>query len=99
MQCFTTLVITRSGLITCQCFLDVLSEFIFIMVITWIKLVRTRIVRPENRKGPRYPNSLPFLAAQKAYAVKEATTPAVSINASSTILPETCNDWYAKGYN
>uniref|UniRef100_A0A0A8XS24 Transmembrane BAX inhibitor motif-containing protein 4 n=1 Tax=Arundo donax TaxID=35708 RepID=A0A0A8XS24_ARUDO len=53
----------------------------------WMKLVKTRIVRPENRRGPRYPNSLPFFEAQKAYAVKEAATPAVNINASSTILP------------
>jgi hypothetical protein len=85
----STVVITISGLLIWLCFLDVLLEFT--MVITWIKLVKTRIVRPENRIGPRYPNSLPFLAAQKAYAVKEATTPAVSINASSTILPEICD--------
>jgi hypothetical protein len=63
----------------------ILSELI--IGITWRKLVRTRIVSAEDRIGPRYPNSLPFFEAQKAYAVKETTTPAVNTKASRTIFP------------
>jgi len=44
-------------------------------------------VSAEDRIGPRYPNSLPFFEAQKAYAVKETTTPAVNTKASRTIFP------------
>jgi len=56
--------------------------------LTWIKLVRMRIMREVKRIGPRKLKSLPFFAAQKVYAVREQTTAEVRINASSTILPE-----------
>jgi len=49
--------------------------------------VRNRVNREVNNIGPRKLKSLPFLEAQKAYAVREETTAEVKINASSTIFP------------
>lgn len=57
-----------------------------------MKPVRTRIMRPVNKIGPRKLKSLPFLEAQNVYPVKDTTTAEVKINASSTILPTNNQD-------
>lgn len=53
--------------------------------------VTRRTMRPVNKTGPRKLKSLPFLEAQKVYAVKDATTAEVRTKASSTIAPASTN--------